>query len=165
LSRFVRQGGDFDLLDMSERVGQHPRIIPQCDHMAHMNVMWYVGKFDEATWQLMAKLGLSPSCLKNEGLGMVAVEQQIAYKRELYPGDVITIRSSVQKIKDKSIRFTHEMTNDETGNWLHPPFLSEFASIWRRGGRLHCQRVCVQVPLVSSMAATSRMPGSRATRL
>lgn len=87
----------------------------QCDHMGHMNVMWYVGKFDEATWQLMAKLGLSPSRLKSEGLGMVAVEQQIAYKRELYPGDVITIRSSVQEIKDKSIRFTHEMTNDETG--------------------------------------------------
>ena len=87
----------------------------QCDHMGHMNVMWYVGKFDEATWQLMAKLGLSPSRLKNQGLGMVAVEQQIAYKRELCAGDVITIRSSVQEIKDKSIRFTHEMTNDETG--------------------------------------------------
>jgi len=87
----------------------------QCDHMGHMNVMWYVGKFDEATWQLLARVGLSPSRLKNEGLGMVAVEQQIAYKRELCAGDVITIRSSVQEIKDKSIRFTHEMTNDETG--------------------------------------------------
>ena len=21
-----------------------------CDHMGHMNVMWYIGKFDEATW-------------------------------------------------------------------------------------------------------------------
>jgi acyl-CoA thioester hydrolase len=21
----------------------------QCDHIGHMNVMWYVGKFDEAT--------------------------------------------------------------------------------------------------------------------
>jgi len=87
----------------------------QCDHMGHMNVMWYVGKFDEATWQLMAKLGLSPSRLKNAGLGLAAVEQHIAYKRELCAGDVITIRSSVEEIKDKSIRFTHEMTNDETG--------------------------------------------------
>ena len=26
----------------------------QCDHMNHMNVMWYVGKFDEATWNLTA---------------------------------------------------------------------------------------------------------------
>jgi len=26
-----------------------------CDHMGHMNVMWYVAKFDEATWTLMAR--------------------------------------------------------------------------------------------------------------
>ena len=25
-----------------------------CDHMGHMNVMWYVGKFDEATWAFFA---------------------------------------------------------------------------------------------------------------
>jgi len=22
----------------------------QCDHVGHMNIMWYVGKFDEANW-------------------------------------------------------------------------------------------------------------------
>ena len=47
-----------------------------CDHMGHMNVMWYVGKFDEATWHLLAALGLS---------------------------------------RDKTVLFTHEMTNQETG--------------------------------------------------
>jgi acyl-CoA thioesterase FadM len=26
-----------------------------CDHMGHMNVMWYVGKFDEATWPFKAR--------------------------------------------------------------------------------------------------------------
>jgi acyl-CoA thioester hydrolase len=25
-----------------------------CDHMGHMNVMFYVGKFDEATWEVAA---------------------------------------------------------------------------------------------------------------
>ena len=46
---------------------------------------------------------------------MVAVEQHIEYKRELRAGDVITVRSTVLEVKDKSIRFAHEMTNDETG--------------------------------------------------
>jgi hypothetical protein len=31
----------------------------QCDHLGHMNVMWYVGKFDEASWQLLATLGFT----------------------------------------------------------------------------------------------------------
>jgi uncharacterized protein (TIGR00369 family) len=30
-----------------------------CDHMNHMNVMYYVGKFDEATWNLMSHIGMS----------------------------------------------------------------------------------------------------------
>ena len=33
----------------------------QCDHIGHMNVMWYVGKFDEANWNFFATLGLTPT--------------------------------------------------------------------------------------------------------
>jgi len=29
----------------------------QCDHMGHMNVTGYVGKFDEASWRLLLTLG------------------------------------------------------------------------------------------------------------
>jgi acyl-CoA thioester hydrolase len=85
-----------------------------CDHMGHMNVMWYVGKFDEATWQLLASIGLSSARLREEGIGMVAVEQHIEYKRELLAGDLLTIRSSIQEIREKSVLFVHEMTNQET---------------------------------------------------
>lgn len=86
-----------------------------CDHMGHMNVMWYVGKFDEATWQLISNIGLSRSRLEKEGAGMAAVEQHIEYKRELRAGDLITIRSAVLEVRDKSVRFRHEMWNDESG--------------------------------------------------
>jgi len=85
-----------------------------CDHMGHMNVIWYVGKFDEATWHLLASVGLSRRRLQEEGIGMVAVEQRIEYKRELCAGDLLTIRSSFQEVREKSVLFTHEMTNQET---------------------------------------------------
>ena len=87
----------------------------QCDHMGHMNVAFYVAKFDEATWQLFAALGLTRSRLRRENVGMAGVEQHIDYERELYPGDVVTITSTVLEIRDKAIRFAHEMRNDETG--------------------------------------------------
>ena len=32
----------------------------QCDHVGHMNIMWYVGKFDEANWNLFAPRYLHP---------------------------------------------------------------------------------------------------------
>jgi len=87
----------------------------QCDHMGHMNVSWYVAKFDEATWQLFAAIGLTRSRLRGEGIGMAGVEQHIEYKRELYAGDVVTVTSTVLEVKDKAIRFAHEMKNDATG--------------------------------------------------
>jgi acyl-CoA thioester hydrolase len=82
--------------------------------MGHMNVMWYVGKFDEATWQLLASVGLSAARLREEQIGMVAVEQHIEYKREVLAGDLLTIRSSIGEVREKSILFVHEMTKQET---------------------------------------------------
>lgn len=87
----------------------------QCDHMGHMNVMWYVGKFDEATWQLVSNLKLTRSRFLEEGIGVVAAEQHINYKRELRAGDLVTIQSAILEVKEKSFRLTHAMTNDETG--------------------------------------------------
>ena len=85
-----------------------------CDHIGHMNVMWYVGKFDEATWHLLASAGVTAKRMRDEGFGMVAVEQRIEYKRELLAGDLITIRSYFQEVREKAFLFVHEMTNEET---------------------------------------------------
>ncbi|HEX7523116.1 MAG TPA: thioesterase family protein [Candidatus Deferrimicrobium sp.] len=86
----------------------------QCDHMNHMNVMWYVGKFDEATWNLFSMIGLTPSYFREKQCGLAAVQQNITYKRELHPGDVIVIRSEILEVKEKMIRFLHEMRKEET---------------------------------------------------
>ena len=86
-----------------------------CDQMGHMNVMWYIGKFDEATWNLLAELGITRSYLQANKGGMAAVQQNISYKQELLAGDVIEIHSRVLEVRDKVIRFEHEMINLETG--------------------------------------------------
>ena len=86
-----------------------------CDHNGHMNIMWYVGKFDEANWNFFARLGLTPAYLRESGRGMAAVQQNITYKRELLAGDIVEVRSFLLELRDKSIRFRHEMRNAETG--------------------------------------------------
>jgi len=86
-----------------------------CDHMGHMNVMWYVGKFDEATWAYFASLGLTPAKLRDNARGMAALEQNLTYKREVLPGDTLEIYTSTVEIKDKTVRFNHEMIDCETG--------------------------------------------------
>ncbi len=86
-----------------------------CDQMDHMNVMWYVGKFDEATWQMFASIGITPAYMRSENCGVAAIRQEISYRRELRAGDLITIRTGILEMGEKKIRFYHEMTNDDGG--------------------------------------------------
>ena len=86
-----------------------------CDHMGHMNVMWYVGKFDEATWQLFNTIGLGPARLAASERGMAAVDQRITYEREVKAGVVVSIASALNEVHERKIVLTHEMRNDETG--------------------------------------------------
>ena len=65
-----------------------------CDHMGHMNVMWYVGKFDEGTFHFLNALGITPQFLRDNNRGMAAVEQNIQYKRELFAGDIVDVNST-----------------------------------------------------------------------
>jgi acyl-CoA thioester hydrolase len=87
----------------------------QCDHMGHMNIVHYMAKFDEANWNFFARLGVTPSYLRRGERGMAGVQQNIAYKRELLPGDVVEVESRLLELRDKAIRFVHEMRNIETG--------------------------------------------------
>jgi acyl-CoA thioester hydrolase len=85
-----------------------------CDHMGHMNVMWYVGKFDEATWHLFRMVGLSAPWLQANGRGMAAVEQRIAYQRELHAGATVVVRTTVLEVREKVLRFVHQMVDADT---------------------------------------------------
>ena len=86
-----------------------------CDHMGHMNVMWYVGKVDEATWNLFAAMGVTASFLREQSRGMAAVQQDISYRRELYAGETVSVQSAFLEVREKVAKFVHEMRNNQTG--------------------------------------------------
>ena len=108
----MRQGANPVDMEVTYRGTVYPW---HCDHMGHMNVMWYVGKFDEATWQLFSAIGITPDYLRTSGLGMAAVDQRISYRREVRAGDVVLVRSAVLEARSKVIRFCHQMENAATG--------------------------------------------------
>lgn len=86
-----------------------------CDNMGHMNVMWYVGKFDEASWHLFAAIGITPSYMRDTQSGMAGVQQNIAYKREILAGAIVEVRSHILRIAEKKIVYVHEMLDAQNG--------------------------------------------------
>jgi len=83
------------------------------DQLGHMNVASYTARFDEATWQFLAKLGLTPGFLKRAGHSAVAADQKTQYKREVMPGSVIHVATELLDVGRKSIRFVHRMYDSE----------------------------------------------------
>src|SRR5262245_54454856 len=101
---------------MSSRLTYRGAVFPwHCDHMGHMNVMWYVGKMDEASANLFASLGVTRSSMREGGFVLGAVQQNISYKREVLAGDVVEVHSRVLEMREKVIRFVHEMRHAVTG--------------------------------------------------
>ncbi len=88
----------------------------QRDHMGHINVRAYMEFLEEACWQFYAMLGMTPSLLRSGALGLAAVQQNISYRKELYPGDTVAVRTGVLEIRDKVLRFRHELFNTQTGD-------------------------------------------------
>jgi len=87
----------------------------QRDHMGHINVRAYMEFFEEACWQFYAMLGLTASKLRSGEVHLAAVQQNISYQKELYPGDTIAVRSGVLELREKVLRFRHELYNTENG--------------------------------------------------
>jgi len=79
------------------------------DHMDHMNVQHYVGMFDQASWVLLAWLGLDGKYFMKNQRGMAALEQSISYKDELRAGEMFEIRSAILEVREKTIRLRHDM--------------------------------------------------------
>jgi acyl-CoA thioester hydrolase len=91
----------------------YPSVI---DHVGHMNVHSYTARFDEATWQFLARLGLTPSFLKENRRGAVAVDQHTQYKREVLAGALLHVTSELIALGRTSVRFMHHMFDSETGD-------------------------------------------------
>jgi len=79
-----------------------------------MNVASYTARFDEATWQFLGALGLTPGYLKEHGRSAVAADQRSQYKREVLSGSLLHVTTELRELGRKSIRFTHTMYDTET---------------------------------------------------
>jgi acyl-CoA thioester hydrolase len=87
-----------------------------CDQVGHMNVMWYTGKFDEATWFFFNSLGITRSLLAAERRGLAAVEQRVAYARELLAGDAVAVETTLLEVRARVLRFAHRMLVPDSGD-------------------------------------------------
>ena len=87
----------------------------ECDSNGHMNVMYYINKYENAGRNFDLDLGLTDLMHeKKDTIGMVVVEQTIRYLREAFEDDILYIMSELKSVGTKSITMEHKMYNGRT---------------------------------------------------
>ena len=85
----------------------------ECDSNRHMNVMYYVNKFEHAGRNFGAASGADD--LDREKEGRVVVEQKINYFKEVFEDDVLEVRSKMMGYSNKTFTVHHTMYNGRSG--------------------------------------------------
>ncbi|MEM9684075.1 MAG: thioesterase family protein, partial [Pseudomonadota bacterium] len=88
----------------------------ECDFNGHMNVRFFVAKFDEGTWNFTTRLGMGRNYVVDRKLGCMSVEQNVRYKRELLVGDALYVESWLSEVADKRLILNHAMYHQESGD-------------------------------------------------
>lgn len=86
----------------------------ECDSNRHMNVMYYINKFEIAGRNCGLEMGLDKVGAGTEEVGVVVLEQTINYYQEVFEDDLLYIESSLLDIGNKTFKIFHEMYNNET---------------------------------------------------
>ncbi|MDA8200778.1 MAG: thioesterase family protein [Thermaerobacter sp.] len=90
----------------------------QLDHMGHVNIQFYVGLFDQASWGFFTWMGLGADRIAAEQVGMAALVQENRFLSELHPGVSLEAWTRVLATSDKTVRYQHDLHRRGAGNPL-----------------------------------------------
>lgn len=88
--------------------------INQSDTNGHMNVMHYINKYELAAMNVFTEVGYTRTYAKERNLGIIILEQNVKYYKELFEDDTLYIESSVSHLTPKVITLTHQLYNGDT---------------------------------------------------
>jgi acyl-CoA thioester hydrolase len=79
-----------------------------------LNPHGLIGRFEEATWQLLARLGYGPRRMANERRGLMAQEQRIVQIEEPRAAAVLHVESDLLELGPTRLRCLHRMCDSES---------------------------------------------------
>ncbi|MFE1586899.1 acyl-CoA thioesterase [Streptomyces sp. NPDC058737] len=82
----------------------------ETDTQGHLNQSVYLNYAEHARWSLLQAAGISQAELVASGVGPVALETTIRYRRELLAGDEVTVSCAFEWGEGKTFRIRQVVT-------------------------------------------------------
>jgi YbgC/YbaW family acyl-CoA thioester hydrolase len=79
------------------------------DVMGHLNHAAYLTLFEEARWDICAKQGMTIEAMQERGVGLVVIEAQIQYRKEVRARDRLIIKTRFSDVERKIWRVVQTM--------------------------------------------------------
>ena len=81
---------------------------------APLHMQQLVGRYDEATWQLLARLGYGPRRMANERRSLLTLEQRVVHVEEARAATVLHIESDLLELGETQLRCLHRLCDSES---------------------------------------------------
>jgi acyl-CoA thioester hydrolase len=88
----------------------------EIDVLGHLSVAFYIHRFSDASMQMLARVGMTPAYMREQGMGFSTFELQVKFLRELKAGDRVRTHSTLTHVGNSSLRILSRMYNVETGD-------------------------------------------------
>lgn len=102
--------------DVSVLPRTYGEVIPvsYLDRMGHMNVMWYTHLFGAAVRDFYDLIGLTDRYMRDNHVGVFALEAHIRYVSEVKAGQAVTVRTRALARTEKRMHYMHFLVIDES---------------------------------------------------
>jgi acyl-CoA thioester hydrolase len=78
-----------------------------------LTLPFQVSRCEEASWQLLARLGCGPRALQREQRGVVALEQSMTHHAPLHSAALLHVESELLEIGSRGLRCRHRLCDTE----------------------------------------------------
>ncbi|MEV5148011.1 acyl-CoA thioesterase [Streptomyces sp. NPDC052727] len=85
----------------------------ETDVQGHLNQAVYLNYAEHARWSLLQAAGISQARLVGQGVGPVALETTIRYRRELLAGDEVDVTCAFEWGEGKTFRIRQEIVKTD----------------------------------------------------
>ena len=83
------------------------------DEYGHVNNARYLDLYEDARWNILEQSGLGADMVKTNRIGPVILEVTVKFRRELLPGEEITIITSSRRKNELLFYFDQQMVNSK----------------------------------------------------
>jgi acyl-CoA thioester hydrolase len=96
-------------MDRWHEISRHMVFPWHCDHYGHMNVRWYTGFFDDASFLIWPNVGIDMRAVHATGIHSVIARNTTEYHHEVQAGDPLLIVGGFTRVGSKSLTLEMRM--------------------------------------------------------